>query len=555
MSETLHQCWDKHFMSKNEGSPLDVNSYYPFASKKDWEIARWAIQHGTGKGAFDELLHIPGVTEGLGISFKNTDEMNAMIDAMPNNLGEWQEKVLRFTDSPSEEFTMYYCNPVDAIKCLMGDPDLADHLVYKPTKMFTADPKEDPAATRVYNEMWTGEWWNKDHLPSGATVAAVIAATDKTQLTYFVGGKVAYPVYITLGNIPKSIRRKPSMHACVLVAYLSTDKILEKLGRSKCNPLVEAGKNGVPMTDGQGFTRRVYPLLAAYVADFPEQCLVTYVAGTVPKPFWKDLPLCDIHMAITPDALHQLYQGVLHHVLDWCDVLVDPCVLDSRIKCLPLVFGVRHFKNGFSNLSQISGTECKNMAAILVGCLIGLVPNDALLAIRALLDFIYIAQYPTHNETTLGYLQAALHTYHEKKDVFIHLKVRGPKPKVSSHLNIPKFHSMHHYIPSIWLYGTLDNYNTETYKRLHIDFAKIGWCASNHKNVMPQMVNWLQRCENMAAFEAYLWHHNAPTHTFPTSNKFDLARDNDASDSEEPNAGGDDVAAECHEAYHRSRER
>ncbi|KIY52108.1 hypothetical protein FISHEDRAFT_5445, partial [Fistulina hepatica ATCC 64428] len=532
------------------------NSYYLFALKKDWEIARWAIQHGTGKGAFDELLHIPGVTEGLGISFKNTDEMNAMIDTMPNNLREWQEKVLRFTDSPSEEFTMYYRNPVDAIKCLMGDPDLVDHLVYKPTKMFTADPKEDPAATHVYNEMWTGEWWNKVQVDI-VDYSNPHNTTDKTQLTYFVGGKAVYPVYITLGNIPKSIHRKPSMHACVLVAYLSTDKIPEKLGCSKrdvksCShrlfhesmhivfePLVEAGKNGVPMTDGQGFTRHVYPLLVAYVADFPEQCLMTCtkhgtcpkcrcpannlqspepsaprtaqwtaeiiaqaranmtdasgqlkrnvfhdicmsqdVAGTVPKPFWKDLPLCDIHMAITPDALHQ-------------------------IKCLPPAFGVRHFKNGFSNLSQISGTERKNMAAILLGCLIGLVPNDTLLAIHALLDFIYIAQYPTHDETTLGYLQAVLDTYHEKKDIFIHLKVRGPKPKVSSHLNIPKFHSMHHYIPSIWLYGTLDNYNTETYKRLHIDFAKMGWRASNHKDVMPQMVNWVQRRENMAAFEAY----------------------------------------------------
>ncbi|KIY48117.1 hypothetical protein FISHEDRAFT_43848 [Fistulina hepatica ATCC 64428] len=469
--------------------------------------------------------------QGLGISFKNTDEMNTMIDAMPNNLREWQEKVLRFTDSPSEEFTMYYHNPVDAIKCLMGDPNLMDHLVYKPTKMFTTDLKEDPAVTHVYNEMWTGEWWNKvqDHLPSGATVAAVIAATDKTQLTYFVGGKAAYPIYITLGNIPKSICCKPSMHTYVLVAYLSTNKILEKLGHSKhdvksCShrlfhelmcivfeSLIEAGKNGVPMTNGQGFTHHVYPLFTAYVADFPEQCLVTCtkhgtcpkcrcpannlqspepsapctaqwtveiiaqaranttdasgqlkrnvfhdicmsqdVAVTIPKPFWKDMSLCDIHMAIMPDALHQLYQGVLHHVLDWCDVLVDPHVLDLRIKCLPLVFGMQHFKNGFSNLSQISGTEHKNMAAILLGCLIGLVPNDALLAICALLDFIYIAQYPTHDKTTLGYLQAALDTYHEKKDIFICLKVHGPKPKVSSHLNNPKFHAMHHYIPSIW---------------------------------------------------------------------------------------------------------
>jgi len=37
----------------------------------------------------------------------------------------------------------------------------------------------------------------------GATVAPILISTDKTKLTHFVGGKVAYPVYLTVGNIPK----------------------------------------------------------------------------------------------------------------------------------------------------------------------------------------------------------------------------------------------------------------------------------------------------------------------------------------------------------------
>ncbi|EPS92501.1 hypothetical protein FOMPIDRAFT_1137703, partial [Fomitopsis schrenkii] len=58
-------------------------------------------------------------------------------------------------------------------------------------------------------------------LPTGAAVAPVIIATDKTQLTQFSGNKSAYPVYMTLGNIPRSLRRKPSEHACILIGYLS----------------------------------------------------------------------------------------------------------------------------------------------------------------------------------------------------------------------------------------------------------------------------------------------------------------------------------------------
>lgn len=39
-----------------------------------------------------------------------------------------------------------------------------------------------------------------------ATIAPVILATDKTQLTQFSGNKAAYPVYLTLGNLPKATR-------------------------------------------------------------------------------------------------------------------------------------------------------------------------------------------------------------------------------------------------------------------------------------------------------------------------------------------------------------
>ncbi|KAF8894380.1 hypothetical protein CPB84DRAFT_1682734, partial [Gymnopilus junonius] len=51
---------------------------------------------------------------------------------------------------------------------------------------------------------------------------------------------------------------------------------------------------------------------------FYDYCMPHDVAGGVPKPFWTGFPLCNINLTITPDVLHQLYQGVLKHLICWC---------------------------------------------------------------------------------------------------------------------------------------------------------------------------------------------------------------------------------------------
>jgi Plavaka transposase len=129
-------------------------------------------------------------------------------------------------------------------------------------------------------------------LPKDTTLAPVIIATDKTQLTQFSGNKSAYPVYLTIGNIPKALQRKPSKHACVLIAYLSVDKMdrtkmtdMEHRSRVQrvfhesmqtiLEPLIDAGSQGVEMVESDGAWWRVFPILTCYMADYPKQCLVT----------------------------------------------------------------------------------------------------------------------------------------------------------------------------------------------------------------------------------------------------------------------------------------
>ncbi|KAL1669930.1 hypothetical protein GGF50DRAFT_43417, partial [Schizophyllum commune] len=235
----------------------------------------------------------------LGISFKNYHALNEKLAEIPERAGKWFTRALSFRDQPDEVYILRARDPVEAIRSLWGDPTLAEHLVFRPKKIFA----DATRANRLVSEMWTGEWWEtiQDRLPKGATLAPLIIATDKTQLTNFSGGKTAYPVYLTIGNLPKAIRRKPSMHACVLIGYLPTEKVLDEQlttqeARSRgarvfhesmrvlLEPLVSAGLNGVEMVGGDGEVRLVFPVLAAYVADFPEQCLVACSkSGTCPK--------------------------------------------------------------------------------------------------------------------------------------------------------------------------------------------------------------------------------------------------------------------------------
>jgi hypothetical protein len=63
---------------------------------------------------------------------------------------------------------------------------------------------------------------------------------------------------------------------------------------------------------------------------------------------------------------------------------------------------------------------------------------------------------------------------------------------------------MRHYVMFIRLYGTTDNFDTAYTERLHIDFAKDAYAATNHKDEFTQMAKWLERKEKMFRHEQYI---------------------------------------------------
>ncbi|KAI6026905.1 hypothetical protein BKA83DRAFT_4463011 [Pisolithus microcarpus] len=550
--KTLFESWE-------EAEALDDDSMWaPFRDEEEWELARFLMKN-IGQNKTDEFLKL-GMVRNSGVTFNSTrsflkkvDKLRTgpawtceMIDVVGDVVGE--DGALKH-----EQLELWRRDPVECVEELIGNPAFRDQMAYEPERAYADEKGEN----RIYNEMWTADWWWEMQ-----EMAPVILSSDKTSLSLFSGDKKAWPVYLTIGNISKDVRRQVSAHATVLIGYLPVSRLecFQKKTRLLAGyrlfhhamslvlqPLIDAGRHGKEMGCADGYLRRVHPILAAYVADFPEQCLVACnkenrcphclvesdkrgdleecawrsttdtlktlrrkqrnkqsrkfdIQGlrAVYKPFWKDLPFTDIFACITPDILHQLHKGVFHdHLVQWCTSLMGEKEIDVRFQAMTRFPTLRHFKKGISTISQWTGSEHKEMQRVFVGLLSGIVSNDVLIVARALLDFIYYAQFQKHTDVTLGAMQDSLKTFHEYKHVLIELEVRQD-------FNVPKLHSLQHYVASIRALGSADGYNTEYPERLHIDYAKEAYRASNKRDYVEQMALWLQRQEAVCYKSAYL---------------------------------------------------
>ena len=185
-------------------------------------------------------------------------------------------------------------------------------------------------------------------------------------------------------------------------------------------PLRKAGTTGIFMASGDGRVYRNHPLFACFSGDYPEQvltaCVKTGQCATCPTPrdemgdyiknenlglrdldhilkaldsfdenpggflqtcveagikpvvdpFWKDFPYAHIYRSITPNILHQIYQGVLKHLFNWVTQVLGPLEIDARCRRLLPNHNIRHFAKGITSLSRVTGQEHDQMSRILL---------------------------------------------------------------------------------------------------------------------------------------------------------------------------------------------
>jgi hypothetical protein len=324
-------------------------------------------------------------------------------------------------------------------------------------------------------------------------------------------------------------------------------------------PLKKAGTEGIMMTCADGLIRKVYPILASYIADHPEQCLIACTKHShcpiceVPndergeltsypyrkhnktikaiftqtnknaendfsltsedsknfttlglhpvKPFWSGMPFIDDDTLLTPDILHQLHKGVVQtHLLAWIKSFLGEKEVDRRFRALPKFTGLRHFGKGISHIIQMTGKEQKELEKVLLVIMTSgsSVPKQAIVAALGLLNFVYLARFPQHTEESLKLLEESLERFHQYKWIFFGKKC------CKDFNRVPKIHSMQHYACSIREKGSADGYSTEAPERLHIEFAKKAYRASNKNDYLKQMVKWIERQETINFMRSYL---------------------------------------------------
>jgi len=144
------------------------------------------------------------------------------------------------------------------------------------------------------------------------------------------------------------------------------------------------------------------------------------------------------------DILHQLLKNTVIYMLDWLDELIEKRIVASRKKkeyqlYINHAFNVAKLNKRFCNISafiklkiftkysvikQWMTSNRKIVIHQILSIITSLLTYESFAAMhctRAMIDFIMLAQYTSHDENTLRYMQHTFFRWNKLKKVFWHL--------------------------------------------------------------------------------------------------------------------------------------
>ncbi len=195
--------------------------------------------------------------------------------------------------------------------------------------------------------------------------------------------------------------------------------------------------------------------------------------------------------------------------MKWARKLLGDKELDRRYKCLQKHVQHRHFSNGFTSFSQHTCREHRDLEASFIAVIADheKITPGAMKAFRALLDFIYVAQFEIHTTETLHQLRGLLAIFHDNKH---HLTASGIRngPRQKGEFHIPKLELMNHVADFTQLLGSVLQYSTEHTERCHSTMAKQPYRFTNKKDHQIQVCLILDRRKRLICSQ-HLWNGRA----------------------------------------------
>ncbi|KAH7904475.1 hypothetical protein BJ138DRAFT_1019119, partial [Hygrophoropsis aurantiaca] len=133
----------------------------PFATNDEWELAKWLIKN-VGHNQAENFLKLNIIQSKVDPSFHNKAAFLNAIDQLPAGV-EWQCESITLTgditndegEASVEEVEMWFRDPVECVRELIGNPSFQDVMKYAPERVYTGEEGTD----RVINETWTADWW------------------------------------------------------------------------------------------------------------------------------------------------------------------------------------------------------------------------------------------------------------------------------------------------------------------------------------------------------------------------------------------------------------
>ncbi|KAG1720172.1 hypothetical protein EDB19DRAFT_1965769 [Suillus lakei] len=204
---------------------------------------------------------------------------------------------------------------------------------------------------------------------------------------------------------------------------------------------------------------------------FQKAAKAIYLSG-VHMPYWRDWTYACPSVFLAGKILHTGHKFFFDHPLNWVKETVGNQELDARFTVQHKRVGTRHFAKGVTHVKQMTGREHRDIQCTIIASIAGAAPPRFIHAIRALIDFIYLAQNPVHSRDSLESMAEALSDFHSFKDAIIDAGARRGKSGAKEDFFIPKLELLQSFCGTVRRLGSLMQFSADVTERLLITHCK-----------------------------------------------------------------------------------